>query len=268
VGSRFNPPPGWPVPYGFEPPPGWEPDPAWPPAPPNWPLWMGGDASQSGYHDGPRDTYTARYSGEPGGIRPAAPQAYPQDYPAQANGYTSSPPTRTGRGPRGPSLIKRLAGVLVSLIVAIVVISLMNRSSSSGPSTGKAQRNGQVSFFNLRTGACFQNPPNNELLRGLTVDVAAVPCRTAHNAQIFAQFRATGGVTYPGRAPLARQSADFCRSTLAVKVKRSKVNRKTLVSYLFPDKTSWFTGRRTISCLVIDSARDLTTSVLRARPAG
>lgn len=47
MGVKFNPPPGWPVPWGFEPPPGWEPDPAWPAPPPDWPLWIGKDPSRT-----------------------------------------------------------------------------------------------------------------------------------------------------------------------------------------------------------------------------
>ncbi len=38
--SRFNPPPGWPVPPpGWTPPSGWSPDPSWPPPPPGWSFW-------------------------------------------------------------------------------------------------------------------------------------------------------------------------------------------------------------------------------------
>lgn len=41
MGSRFNPPPNWPLPpQGFTPPPGWQPDPAWGDPPYGWQLWV------------------------------------------------------------------------------------------------------------------------------------------------------------------------------------------------------------------------------------
>src|SRR5215469_15041244 len=49
VGLKFNPPPGWPLPWDFEPPPGWEPDPAWPEPPRGWPMWIGGGAPKIRY---------------------------------------------------------------------------------------------------------------------------------------------------------------------------------------------------------------------------
>src|SRR5260370_1085770 len=153
MAAKFNPPPGWPLPYRFEPPPGWEPDPPWPPPPPNSPV-------------------------------------------------------------------------------------------------------------------CLQNPAHNALFHGVTIEVTAVPCSTAHSAQIFTQFRATGGATFPGGRVLAREAGQHCRSTLAARVRRSKIGPKTFVGYLYPDSTSWFTGRRAISCLVIDPVRDLTTSVLKRRATG
>lgn len=38
--TRFNPPPGWPVPAEWTPTPDWKPDPSWPPAPPGWRFWL------------------------------------------------------------------------------------------------------------------------------------------------------------------------------------------------------------------------------------
>jgi len=264
MAAKFNPPPGWPLPYGFEPPPGWEPDPTWPPPPPNWPLWMGKDAPRSGYQADPLGSYSTRNAGE----YPAAQQAHTQGLRAAPDyGYWQQ---QTGASRRlgGSSLPKRLGVLLISLITAFIVIGAINRSTGRGPNISQSHGKGQVIFFTLRTGACFQNPAHNALFHGVTIEVTAVPCRTAHNAQIFTQFRATGGATFPGGRVLAREAGQHCRSTLAARVRRSKIGPKTFVGYLYPDSTSWFTGRRTISCLVIDPVRDLTTSVLKRRATG
>jgi hypothetical protein len=40
VGTKFNPPPQWPVPKGWTPSADWIPDPSWPPAPSGWQFWV------------------------------------------------------------------------------------------------------------------------------------------------------------------------------------------------------------------------------------
>lgn len=40
MGSRFNPPPNWPLQEGFSPPPGWRPEPTWGEPPFGWQLWV------------------------------------------------------------------------------------------------------------------------------------------------------------------------------------------------------------------------------------
>jgi uncharacterized protein DUF4190 len=74
VAQKFNPPPGWPVPYGFEPPADWEPDPGWPPAPPGWPLWIGADTARPVYQ-GSASGYVPGYLRTPPGAEPNAPAA-------------------------------------------------------------------------------------------------------------------------------------------------------------------------------------------------
>src|SRR5258708_34364287 len=87
MAAKFNPPPGWPLPYGFEPPPGWGPDPSWPPPPPNWPLWMGKDAPRSGYQADPLDPYSTRNALE----YPAGQRSHRQDIMAHDYSYWTQP---------------------------------------------------------------------------------------------------------------------------------------------------------------------------------
>lgn len=273
MGLKFNPPPGWPVPYGFDPPPGWQPDPTWPAPPPNWPLWMGSDAPRPGAQANSVGSHIERYASQRGGAHaaapaaPAPPQAHPAGYQAQPYGF-GPPPASTGRGRGRRSLLQGLAAVVVSILAAIIAINLSHGSAGSGTSTSHSHGTAKVSILTLRPGACFQSPASHLLIHGRTVYVAAVRCTAAHNAQIFAQFRATGGAGFPGRKALVAQSAHDCRSVIAAKLSKSKVTPKMLIIYLFPEQTSWFVGRRTIDCVVYDSAKELTTSVMKAGAAG
>jgi len=281
LGFRFNPPPGWPpVPEGFAPQPGWLPDPDWPPAPQGWPLWVDDDTVPG-----------AAAAGVP-------PGQFPRGFPA--SGYQVQP---AGKGTSGFAIasfvLGLVGGVLLSVIfgivalvkirrrpqrgkglavaglvlsgvwivavaagIAINVANTAHRSSTTGQVTGK----GHVSVFSLRAGDCLQNPPASQA--GLRVtQVTAVPCATAHDAQVYAQFHATGN-SHPGQAGLARESSHGCAARAAASLDKSKITSTMQLQFIYPDAQAWANGRRTISCLIVDSTPDLTSSLLRANPAG
>ncbi len=147
MGLKFNPPPGWPVPYGFEPPPGWEPDPTWPLPPADWPLWMGRVAScpapesleNPGYQ--PASLTEPRYDSEqvpgspPGNVSPGyvAP-GYGQGY---GQGYGYGQPPAAGRGGTNGFAIASLVlslvgGALLSVIFGIVALVQLRRQPQRG----------------------------------------------------------------------------------------------------------------------------------------
>ena len=145
MGMKFNPPPGWPVPYGFDPPPGWEPDPAWPPPPPDWPLWMGRDAPRPAqqnprqnpqqnpvnvsYLPPPPSLTEPRYASERGQwiSRPPSPTGYlkPEPTPAAARPRTS--------GFAIASLaLSLVGGIPLSLTFGIVALAQLRRQPRRG----------------------------------------------------------------------------------------------------------------------------------------
>ena len=95
----------------------------------------------------------------------------------------------------------------------------------------------------------------------------AVPCTIAHNAQVFGQFRAADPGAYPGHSDLFKQAHHGCVKRLDV-LERSKTPHTIRFGLIFPDQFAWFQGRRTISCFVRDSKRDLTTSLVQASAIG
>ncbi len=259
MGRKFNPAPGWPVPWGFEPPPGWEPDPAWPPAPPDWPLWIGTDVPRAAHHGGPAGSYVPGYPHEP----PFGAGSYPPQRRYDAGyGFLPPPPRRINRTAR--SLIA-VAALVVLVVVAGIVIDVIGAAHRS-PTTGHIDKKGRLDVFSLHVGDCFQSPSVSSLRSGFA-NVRAVPCTIAHNAQVFGQFRAADPGAYPGHSDLFKQANRGCVKRLDV-LERSKTPHTIRLGWIFPDQFAWFQGRRTISCFVRDSKRDLTTSLVKASAIG
>jgi hypothetical protein len=96
--------------------------------------------------------------------------------------------------------------VVVAVVIAVALLVSQARRSASGAIT----RSGQVSIFSLRIGDCFQNPPAGSSALSVS-EVTAVPCTAPHNAQVFAQFKATDA-TYPGQQPLLLESERGCQA--------------------------------------------------------
>jgi Septum formation len=157
-----------------------------------------------------------------------------------------------------------LSGVWVVVIVVIIVVTAASQAhrSSAGTITGS----GQVDIFSLQVGDCFQNPPAGQTMLGLA-QVTAVRCTMPHNAQVFAQFKATDA-TYPGRRALFLEAEHGCQAQEAASLDKSKITSTMTLHFLFPKPQAWTTGRRLLTCLVVDSTKDLTSSLLSAGGGG
>jgi hypothetical protein len=269
---RLNPPPGWPpAPDGFVPPQGWQPDPAWPPAPPGWQLWVQDDT-------------------QAGSALPAAPSLapgvhyYTADRPASGtNGFAIAAfvlgliggvllsvifgivalNKLRDRPQRGKGLAIAglcLSGVWVVGIVSLLVVNAVTASQRSA-TTGQITASGHLSVFSLRAGDCFQNPSGSQPGQGLT-QVTAVPCANPHNAQVIAQLPVLGSA-YPGQAAFSAQATPGCKTRAAAVVDRSKLTATMNLIFVYPEPQAWTDGHRTISCLIVDSSEDLTSSLLK-----
>lgn len=250
MGLKFNPPPGWPLPYDFEPWPGWEPEPFWPPAPPGWPLWIGSDAP-SIRQDDPRLSYTGRHARGPSGAMP--------DQQLRHHSQEQSRRKRTERRhTRGRRIA--LAGVTTALagLVAVAAVVIVADRQVANPAVAGEQT---TSFSSLRPGDCFQNPPDHQLSSGEAVQVTTVGCTTAHSAQLLAQFALPGEGRYPGRKALARRSSEDCRAAVRA-VRKTNPRGSVRVLMLFPDPGAWQRGVRTISCVAVGTAHSLTGSLV------
>ena len=141
-------------------------------------------------------------------------------------------------------------------------------SSSPTPQPSSSASHGPLStnVFALRPGQCFQNPPASQTVLGVTY-VTVVPCSKPHNAQAFAQFTVKG-TSYPGTESLKRQADSGCHARIKGNVQTSKVKDSMTLHYLYPLASSWSSGHRSITCLIVNSKPNLKTSLFKAHPTG
>jgi hypothetical protein len=183
---------------------------------------------------------------------------------------------RTGQRGRGLAI----AGLVLSALWLALIGAYLVRhysgstappaSSGSGssptPGPGSSAGHGTLSInvFSLRPGQCFQNPPASQTVLGVTY-VTVVPCSTPHNAQAFVQFTASG-TSYPGVASLQRQADVGCHARIQKNVQTSKIKNSMTLHYLYPLQASWASGHKTLTCLIVSTKPNMTTSLLRAHP--
>ena len=139
-------------------------------------------------------------------------------------------------------------------------------SSANQPSSSASPGSLSTNVFALRPGQCFQNPPASQTELGVTY-VTVVPCTKPHNAQAFVQF-AVKGTSWPGADAVKRQADGGCHDRIDGNVEASKIKSSMSLRYLYPLESSWASGHRTITCLIVNSTPDLTASLLKAHPTG
>jgi Domain of unknown function (DUF4190)/Septum formation len=140
-------------------------------------------------------------------------------------------------------------------------------SSAASPSASSPAAGGShlTNVFSLATGDCFQNPPADQTLLGVTY-VGVVPCTTPHNAQVFVEFPVSG-TSYPGISALKREADQGCHARIPATVKKQKITDAMTLRYLYPLRSSWADGHRSVTCLIVNSTPSLTSSLLRTHPA-
>jgi hypothetical protein len=260
------------VPAGYVPPPGWRPDPGWPSPPAGWQWWVPDD--------------------EPGYQGPYGDRPYAYDPPRKGtNGFAIA---SFVLGILGVFVLSAILGIVFSIValvkigkaaqkgkgfaIAGLVLSsvwlvalaglialgvYVDGTQAHRSSVGQVSKKGSLSIAGLRPGDCFDNPATTTGISSVT----AIPCTQRHDAQVFAQFHATGS-GYPGDTSLRQQATTGCDSRITGNIDRSKVASRMSIRFIFPGSGSWFLGQRTVSCLILDPAGNLTSSLLVAHPRG
>jgi hypothetical protein len=154
-----------------------------------------------------------------------------------------------------------LSGVWVLVIASVLVINIQTASHRSA-ATGQITKSGHLDVLSLRAGDCFQNPSGNQPSSALLTQVTAVSCASPHNAQVISLLPVPGSA-YPGQAAFRAQALTGCKASVAADVDQSKLTSTMNLLWLYPEPQAWTEGQRTISCVVVDSSEDLTSSLLK-----
>lgn len=259
MGMRLNPPPGWPpMPEGFVPQPGWQPDPSWPAPPPGWQLWIDDGQPAAGAYSSPGvqqapGAYPASNAyqapGTPGAIPPYAPGGQYPAYPG--------PAPRVNRIPSRLAVRLISVGAVIVVAIVIAIVSNLNHASRSS-ATGQITQQGSLSVFDLEVGDCFNNP-TDAMANGVD-SVKAIPCTQSHDSQIFAKFDLAAG-TYPGKAAVDDQAGKGCDARIG-SLNKDVMTDSMDERFLVPEEDGWLHGDRTVSCLIVNSAATLKSSLL------
>ena len=101
--------------------------------------------------------------------------------------------------------------------------------------------------FSLDKGECFDAP--GDALEGMAYDVDSVPCSGRHDAEVFANFKMSGG-SYPGDNAVTDAADDKCyalQDTYAMDLWALPGNVD--VYYFTPTRQSWRLGDREVTCM-------------------
>lgn len=151
------------------------------------------------------------------------------------------------RGERGRGMA--VGGIVMSSLgLALYVLAFATGGAGGfwdGVKDGVSDSAGTA--FTLKKGDCFDAPGGS--LEGLAYDVDKVPCAGTHDAEVFADFRMSGG-SYPGDGKVV-DAADAKCYTLkdAYAMDAWAVPDNVDVYYFTPTRDSWAGGDRSITCM-------------------
>ena len=109
----------------------------------------------------------------------------------------------------------------------------------------------ESAVFKLQTGDCVSSPDGQV--------VSVLPCSVPHQAEVFATF-ALPAAAWPGTAAVQSEASSGCASRLTGYL-NPQLAISLAQSYVFPNKTAWTAGTRTVVCEVQAVSGQLTQSV-------
>ncbi|WP_406442577.1 DUF4190 domain-containing protein [Streptomyces sp. NBC_01613] len=150
-------------------------------------------------------------------------------------------------GERGRSMA--VTGVVLSSLgLALWVAALASGALLDVWSGFRDAAGDKGSAYSLTKGQCFDSPSGS--LGGVTYDVDKVPCDRQHDAEVFAAFKLTGGVGYPGDGKVTEAADARCYALrYDYAMDAWAVPQDVDVYFLTPTRQSWRLGDREVTCL-------------------
>ncbi|WP_369248956.1 DUF4190 domain-containing protein [Streptomyces sp. R41] len=151
------------------------------------------------------------------------------------------------RGERGKGMA---VGGMVMSSIGVVLLTVAVATGGVGDfwdGFKDAANDSGGAAFSLKKGECFDAPGG--ALEGMAYDVDKVPCAGEHDAEVFADFRMSGGA-YPGDGAITDSADEKCYALKdAYAMDAWAVPDNVDVYYFTPTRQSWRLGDREITCM-------------------
>ncbi|WP_330307077.1 MULTISPECIES: DUF4190 domain-containing protein [unclassified Streptomyces] len=153
------------------------------------------------------------------------------------------------RGERGKGMA--VGGMVMSsigvVLVAVMVATGGARDFWDGFRDAANDSGSSDSAFSLSKGECFDAPGGS--LEGVAYDVDKVPCAGKHDAEVFADYKMSGG-SYPGDGAVTDAADKKCYALADTYAMDAwAVPENVDVYYFTPTSQSWRLGDREVTCL-------------------
>lgn len=142
--------------------------------------------------------------------------------------------------------IVRTVGGLVLGGAAVFAGTQATDDDTTRDESGSITEAGGLGAYALQVGDCIQLPDASEV-----VSVEGVPCASAHDAQVFAEFRLLDG-EFPGVTAVEEAAGEGCYQRWAGAV-GTDYESDTVSDFTFftPTAQSWAEGDREVACLLV-----------------
>jgi hypothetical protein len=154
---------------------------------------------------------------------------------------------RTGEGGRGMAIAGVVLGSLVTVLLALLVISavlVVAGNAATRDDSGTIDRRGPVALVDLRVGDCIEDLDGADL----RVAAFAVPCREPHEGEVFAVFDLPAG-PYPGEDRIAEIAYEECVTRLGDYSATAAADPDVGLFHFAPQSRGWALGDREIVCI-------------------
>ncbi|MEU8529021.1 DUF4190 domain-containing protein [Streptomyces sp. NPDC048629] len=147
-----------------------------------------------------------------------------------------------------------VAGIVLSVISSLLLVVGL-ASGGFGQALDAFERGvdraaAARSVFTVKKGECFDTRGRRTV--GVTTRVEVVDCAEKHIGEVSGSFRLSGYDTYPGEETVRTVAWDRCHRTSAEYALDTWAIQGRLWPYVYwPDKKSWGTGRRQVTCALV-----------------